>query len=50
LPEAIQSILATIRYACALARSGTLYCWGTNELGALGQLPLSYTDTPIQLR
>lgn len=49
LPPARQ-LAAGNHHSCAVTEpDGEVWCWGANEHGQLGQLPLEQTDIPVQI-
>jgi alpha-tubulin suppressor-like RCC1 family protein len=44
-----QKLVAGRNFACVLGRDHKVYCWGKNEIGALGKLGLGARPTPFLL-
>ncbi len=46
----IVQISVGVYYACALTASKTVYCWGSNGSGQLGNNSTSTSKTPVQVK
>jgi alpha-tubulin suppressor-like RCC1 family protein len=45
----IQKVVSGYHFSCALTSTGTVYCWGRNAEGQLGQGNLNSTNSVVQL-
>lgn len=48
LPEKVTNISADFS-ACAILKSGRLFCWGLNDHGQVGNGSLSYQNAPVEI-
>ena len=47
LPTDVSAIATGHKHACALTSSSTVYCWGLNDNGQLGNMPTAYSRIPV---
>jgi len=44
-----RAISAGYFHTCALTRDGTIYCWGRNEMGEVGNSPRAQAPAPVRI-
>lgn len=49
LQSGVRAVTAGYRHACALTVTGEVYCWGSNEVGALGQSGVYQSNVPLHV-